>query len=76
MAAVKSSTLLKGVSEFSICIFDIYFQISVKFSVTDVYILLLISCKFYENWHSKSPILLRGINELFSIFSAFIVQFQ
>lgn len=61
---------------FSICIFYIYFQIADKFSVTDVYILLLISCKFYENWHSKDPTLLRGINELLSILTLFIVQFQ
>jgi hypothetical protein len=79
MAAVKSSTLLKGASEllplFSVCIFAIYYQISVKFNVTDVYLLLLISCRLYENGRSKSHTLLRGINEFLSILSAF-VQFQ
>lgn len=60
----------------SICIFDIFYQISVKFSVTDVYLLLLISCKLYENGLSKSHTLLRGINEFLSILFAFIVQFH
>jgi len=80
MSAVKSSTLQKGASEllplFSIYNFDIYYQISVKLSVTDVYILLLISCKLYENGHSKSHTLLGGINEFLSLLSAHTVQFQ
>ena len=55
--------------------FHIYWQILVKFRISDLHIMPFIIYEFRENWHSESQALLRGLYELVSVLSIFLARY-
>jgi len=47
----------------------------VKFGTEGLYIMPLISCGFCENRYSGSHVLMKGLNEIFPLFSSLFVRF-